>query len=230
MTLAPTGHATVVAVGEGLVRGRAAEHRFHHFHVVTRPDPIAALAEAARNDDAVLLIPSDLEPTCLESLLELANHLSSVPVLLALRPGWVRESVGIAVRHGVTTLAHAPVTPSEIGSAAHHALLGITQRAPDPVRIGALVLDPMRHTLTWADQVVNLQHQQIELAHRLMTAHPGAVSLSDLQRRTAQPDAAVTTVRTTIARMRRAFDAATDAHVAIEVVPRVGYRLRVTAA
>lgn len=230
MTLAATGHATVVAVGEGLVRGRAAEHRFHHFHVVTRPDPIAALAEAARHDDAVLLVPSDLDPTCLASLLELARHLRSVPVLLALRPGWGRESVGIAVQHGVTTLAHAPVTPSEIGSAAHHALLGVQHETPEPVRIGALALDTSRRTLTWQGRVVPLQQRQIDLTHRLMLAHPGAASLSDLQRRTAQPDAAITTVRTAIARVRRAFDATTGAHVSVDVVPTVGYRLRVSSA
>ncbi|MCH1883236.1 hypothetical protein [Agrococcus sp. ARC_14] len=227
MTLAATGHATVVALAADLVRGRPSEHRFHHFHVVTRTSPVAALAEAARNADSVLLVPSELAGGCLDEVLELATGAMSVPVLLALTPGWTQEAASIAVNRGVRGLLLAPSAPVELGDAAHRALAGSRGRASEVLRVGALTLDVGQHLLAWQDEPIDARPQHLSTLRRLMLAHPGPVPLSDLRSRPGLRDAGVTTVRSTISQLRRMLHTATASRISIDVTPRVGYRVRV---
>ncbi|WP_306231764.1 hypothetical protein [Agrococcus beijingensis] len=226
--LAATGHATVVAVGESLVRGSPAEHRFHHFHVAQRPDPLGALAEAIRHHDAVLLVPTSLEPALLIELLELVQRLESIPVLLALANGWTSEAVGIAIQRGVNTLLHAPVTAAELGSAAHHALRAAPRASANALRVGKLTLDLHRDLARWAETDIPLRRSQLDQLQRLMRAYPEPARFDELALRPGGTPVTRKAVRRAIAAVRAELRAAAGGGIVVEPVARVGYCLRLS--
>lgn len=226
--LAATGHATVIAVGDSLVRGSLAEHRFHHFHVAERPDPLGALAEAIRHDDAVLLVPTSLEPALLVELLDLVERLESIPVLLVLTDGWTSDAVGVAIQRGVNALLHAPVTPAELGSAAHHALRAAPDASAYALRVGELTLDLHRDQARWAQTDIPLRRRQLDQLQLLMRAYPEPARFDELAQRAGAAPVTRKAVRRAIAAVRAELRAAAGGRVVVEPVTRVGYCLRLS--
>ena len=224
--LAATGHATVVAVGESLVRGSPAEHRFHHFHVAHRPQPLGALAEAIRHHDAVLLVPSSLEPALLLQLLDVAERLASIPVLLALTADWTPQAVEAAMQRGVNTLLHAPLTPAELGSAAHDALRAASRTSARALRVGDLTLDLPRGQARWAETDIPLRRSQLDQLRLLMRAYPEPALFDALALREGAAPVTRKAVRRAISAVRAGLSAAAGGKIVVEAVAGAGYCLR----
>jgi DNA-binding response OmpR family regulator len=97
------------------------------------------------------------------------------------------------------------------------------------LEVGALKMDPIKHTLTKNERPITLLKRDFELLEFLMR-HPGEVFSTDaLLSRVWSYDqeASADAVRTAVKRLRKKLDESEDeTDSAIENVRRVGYRLR----
>jgi len=95
---------------------------------------------------------------------------------------------------------------------------------PRILRVGNLVLDPLRRTVVRGDQQLDLSVKELALLEALMKASPAFLSAEDLLEQVwdENADPFTKTVQVTIGRLRRKLG---DPPV-IETVPGAGYRLQ----
>lgn len=227
---APTGSTRVIAVGDlsGLTRGTAAEFRHSGIVLVARLTTTAALLEVGREPGAVVLVSTDLADMAIADFVDVVRSVARVPVVVGLAPNCEPAILFDLLERGVSSTVPLPVTPDRLAKA----VLAVRPAAPAAdhplVEVGPLVIDSARY-LVYCDGVeLPLALRDFEMLRYLAETYPRVATMVELlgEFEHGEGERAVR-IRSSVGRIRSKVQTHFDpAPFRIEIVQRVGYRLR----
>ncbi len=207
------------------VRGTAAEYRRFGVSLVLRSDILAALTEVVHDRSSVLVIACDIPCPDLRAVIELAVAACEGPVLVGVSAGATVTDVAAALKAGARGTVMLPLSPERLSSAV--SLFAPTDE-PEPIMIGQLSVDGVRHNVHWAGRLVAVTARELNVLDQLARAHPMWVTLDDLAADLpgAEPHSPAS-VRVTVAHLRTRLAQASGkpGTQIIETIRGIGYRL-----
>jgi DNA-binding response OmpR family regulator len=199
------------------------------FDVVTAADGLTAL-ELARREPAPDLVILDLMLPRLDGM-EVCRRLreeSSVPIImLTARSSEEDRLEGLDL--GADDYVVKPFSPRELAARVRAVLRRVPGAADGPpIRIGALVVDPVRHEVTVRGAKVPLTPREFRLLEVLARAPGRAFTRSELVERAfgAESEALDRTIDAHVVNLRRKIERDPSRPELVETVFGIGYRLR----
>jgi len=208
------------------LRGSRAE--FLHFGVpVTRyAEPLEALVDLAHDPHAALVIAaeSDADTAQTERILELASAIPDRSLYLAVREGTSARTISAAARAGVRATLALPLTPHGLKSAVGtHPGMRPEDRS---IELGDLIVHLDRQSVSWKGETLVLPAREFLLLSHIARAYPDTIPLETLSvAYGVDPEDRKSSVRTTIARLRRRLRDLDPAADFIQTVQFAGYCL-----